>query len=390
MIPKKIIFEKLSPDFIFLIENLFEENIREKIFDSFRIKKPTTIRVNSLKSTRKEIIEELKNNNLKFYDFNLIKDVFIFKENIDKEILNYQFYKDGKIYVQNISSMLPAVILEPKPEEYILDLAAAPGSKTSYIAALTNNKAKIDAIEPDYIRFQRLKYNIEHLGVKNVSLYNIKAENFIKERLENFKITEDLKNENILYDKILFDAPCSGEGRFSYFDINSYSNWSLKNVKKLKKLQFNILDLSLKLLKEGGEIVYSTCTLNPYENEEVINKVLEKNKNIKIVDIDRKYKDLKVSIKPLNQFYSIDYIDYLLNDKEVKEKENLKYSREKAKNRTKSESYKIYEEKFEEIRLKNIKIEENISVSYEINKCLRIIPDELFEGFFICKLKKVK
>jgi len=89
-----------------------------------------------------------------------------------------------------------------------------------------------------------------------------------------------------------------------------------------------------------------------------------------------------VSIKPLNQFYSIDYIDYLLNDKEVKEKENLKYSREKTKNRTKSESYKIYEEKFEEIRIKNIKIEENISVSYEINKCLRIIPDELFEGFF--------
>jgi len=137
--------------------------------------------------------------------------------------------------------MLPAVILEPKPEEYILDLAAAPGSKTSYIAALTNNKAKIDAIEPDYIRFQRLKYNIEHLGVKNVSLYNIKAENFIKERLENFKITEDLKNENILYDKILFDAPCSGEGRFSYFDINSYSNWSLKNVKKLKN--FNLIFL---------------------------------------------------------------------------------------------------------------------------------------------------
>ena len=171
------------------------------------------------------------------------------------------------IYLQNTSSQLPPIILNPEPHENVLDLCASPGSKTTQLAALMHNAGAIAAIEPDAIRFERLKHNVDQLGCNIVSCHHSSGEKFIK----NYLSCENPP----LFDKILVDAPCSGDGTFYVHRKNTFAYWNLAFVEKLSKIQKRLLTAAIKVLKPGGELVYSTCSVSPEENECVIDHVIK-------------------------------------------------------------------------------------------------------------------
>lgn len=173
--------------------------------------------------------------------------------------------------------MIPPIVLNPKPGEKVLDLTAAPGSKTTEMAALMENKGYILANELDKIRCERLKYNVERQEAKIVEVINERGEKIGDKYPENF-------------DKVLLDTPCSGEGRFIVNRLVTYRDWSPKKVKELSKLQKKLFESAYKALKPNGIMVYSTCTLNQEENEYILDWAL-KNFNIKLVDIQIEIKD---------------------------------------------------------------------------------------------------
>tara|TARA_Y100000310_G_C20547758_1_gene746472 strand:- start:417 stop:1175 length:759 start_codon:yes stop_codon:yes gene_type:complete len=183
----------------------------------------------------------------------------------------------GYYYVQDISSMIPIIILNPKPEEMVLDLCSAPGSKTSQIASKMNNEGTIIANELKLGRIKILASNLERCGVSNTIITKAPGE----------KICSRLNKEGFEFDKILIDAPCSGEGTIK--DIKgskeSIKAWKINKINSLCKIQKRLFEFALKVLKPGGEIVYSTCTFAPEENEGVVDFILKEFEDIKIEDI---------------------------------------------------------------------------------------------------------
>ena len=236
-----------------------------------------TLRVNTLKYDIQELMRYFKEKNIKFERVPWYKDALIIKNSNEKQIMKLEIYEKGFIYFQSLSSMIPPLVLNPKPGEKVLDLTAAPGSKTTEIAALMNNKGFVLANELDKIRCERLKYNIEKQGAKIITVNNGRGE----------KLGEFHKEE---FDKVLLDTPCSGEGRFIVNSIATYRDWSPKVVRDLSKLQKKLFKSAYTALKPNGIMVYSTCTLNKEENEYILNWALD-NLNVKLLDIELNIKN---------------------------------------------------------------------------------------------------
>ena len=250
----------------FLIEMLnkqYGESLTNKIIEGYKEKRKVTFRVNTLKARVEDIKQELLDNNIVFEDVPWSKEAFIINNVSEKEIRNLKVYENGKIYMQNLSSMIPPIVLEPKEGTDILDMAAAPGGKTTQIAALTNNKAHITACEMNKIRAEKLKYNIQKQGATSV-----------------FVMEEDSRklNDFFSFDQILLDSPCSGSGTLNFYDNNMLKNFTQILIQKSQKLQISLLEKALKILKNGQEMVYSTCSILSCENEDIINKVLQNGK----------------------------------------------------------------------------------------------------------------
>ena len=174
--------------------------------------------------------------------------------------------------------MIPAIILNPKENENILDMTSAPGGKTTQIAALSNNNALITACEKNKIRIERLKYNIEKQGANRVNILN---EDAIK--LSNF----------FSFDKILLDAPCSGSGTLNINDTNISKYFTEVLINKSQKIQYELLKKAITILKPNSEMVYSTCSILKEENENNLLKIL--NNKIEIVPINEEiFKDVQL------------------------------------------------------------------------------------------------
>ena len=153
--------------------------------------------------------------------------------------------------------MLPPLILNPKEDAHILDMCAAPGSKTTQLAALINNKACITACEFDKIRAERLKYNLNKLGANRVTV-----------------LVKDSRNldEFFRFDTIMLDAPCSGSG-IVLLNEESKQVFNQKVIDKCQKRQISLLKKGLSMLNKNGVLVYSTCSILKEENEQVLKAV---------------------------------------------------------------------------------------------------------------------
>lgn len=170
----------------------------------------------------------------------------------------------GYFYVQEISSMMSVIALSPKPGDFVLDVAASPGSKTTQMAAMMQNKGTIIANDIKLDRIKILNANLERCGVMNC----------IVTRNDGVGLCSRLADKGFKFDKILLDAPCSGEGTLRS-SPKTFLMWNFKVVKKLSREQKKLIANAIKCLKVGGEIVYSTCTHSPEENESVVDFALK-------------------------------------------------------------------------------------------------------------------
>ena len=168
MIPK-FLYEKLLKQ--------YGEEITNEIIDGYSKKRAVTLRVNKLKSNLEQVKEIFINKGYNVKDVSWYQDALIIENITENEIRELDIYNNGEIYLQSLSSMMPVVILEPQQEENILDMAAAPGGKTTQIAAETMNKAFITACEKNKIRAERLNYNIEKQGARKITVLMQDARN---------------------------------------------------------------------------------------------------------------------------------------------------------------------------------------------------------------------
>lgn len=183
------------PEFLIaMLQKQYGEKLIEKIIEGYSQKRKVTLRVNTLKTSVEEVKKQLTKNQIEWEEVPFSKEALMIKEAREDKIQNLSLYEEGQIYLQSLSSMLPPIILNPQENTDILDMAAAPGGKTTQIAALTNNNAHITACEKNKIRLERLKYNIEKQGASSVYI-----------------MQEDSRNlsDFFSFDKILLDAPCS-------------------------------------------------------------------------------------------------------------------------------------------------------------------------------------
>lgn len=257
----------------FLYERLLKqygEKLTESILNGFSVKRYVTLRVNTLKSNTDKIKDILNSLNIKYKEVEWSREALILEEVDEAEIRKLSIYENGEIYLQSLSSMLPAIVLDPKPNENILDMAAAPGGKTTQMASLSQNKALITACEKNKIRAERLKYNIEKQGANKVNV-----------------LIEDARNLDsyFSFDKILLDAPCSGSGTININNEKLENIFTEELINRSVKTQYELLKKAISILKSGHEMVYSTCSILEEENEKNIEKIL-KNNNIEIVPID--------------------------------------------------------------------------------------------------------
>ena len=254
----------MIPEFLInMLINQYGNEQTNKIIEGYKTKRINSLRINTSLTTKEEIISILKKENIKFEEVSWYNDALIINENIN----DLDIYKEGKIYMQSLSSMIPPIILSPENEK-ILDMAASPGGKTTQIYNLSNKEAIITAVEKNKIRSERLKYNINKQNCQ-ATVLNIDATSL---------------DEFFSFDKILLDAPCSGSGTLNTFD-RSLKYFDQKLIKNCIKTQEELLKKALQILKNDHIMVYSTCSILYEENELQLEKLL-KQKKIEIVPID--------------------------------------------------------------------------------------------------------
>ena len=284
------------------------------------IRRPTTFRINTLKSNRETLLAKLYGLGFAVEPIDWYVDAFVLRNKSKQELIDTPAYQNGEMYVQGLSSMIPPLVLDPKPGEKICDVAAAPGSKTTQMAALMNNTGEIVANDRSKIRLFKLVANLKLQGVTNVRTSLAEGEALWKRFPEYF-------------DKTLVDVPCSLEGRFDVKNPKSYRDWSLRKVKILSAHQRHLLRSAVSATRVGGVIIYSTCTLSPEENEQVIDWLIDKEPGV-------------IEIEPI--VFPVPGLQAGLNGWERND------------------------------------------FTPGIERTMRVIPSEVMEGFYIAKLRKVR
>ena len=228
------------------------------IEDGYRAHRPVTLRVNTLASSQDEVCSALNAAGIVWESVPWYSDALVLPQAREADVETLPVYTEGKIYLQSLSSMVPPVILKPQPGEAVLDMAAAPGGKTTQMAALSGGRAQITACERDGRRAERLKYNLKMQHVTALVMQ---------------KDARDL-DDMFRFDRILLDAPCTGSGTIELRKGAALRRMTPEWVQKTVKTQKALMAKAVRLLKKGGEMVYSTCSILPEENEEVLNAAL--------------------------------------------------------------------------------------------------------------------
>ena len=316
----KDITQKLPQEFIHKLKKIYPFRY-QKIVATFTGKRKSSFRINYLKTELRDLRRSLLHQHVRFKEVSFPKGAFVLNTDLRK-FQTTEIYNQGLVYVQNVSSMIPPIVLDPKEGDKILDLCAAPGAKTTQLTSLTAaaNNVEIIAVEKIRNRYYKLLANLDTQGAKDKVQVLLLDGIWVRKKFPEY------------FDKILVDAPCSAEGRFQVHNPRTYKYWKNKKIKEMVSKQKKLMHAAFFALKEGGELVYSTCTFSPEENEGIIDWFLNKFKN-------------KVELLPI-QLPISNICDGLQRWKDKKYNQSLR--------RTK-----------------------------------RIIPNDFMEGFFIAKLRKV-
>ena len=250
----------------------FEERMKKLLpdYDKFleisKIPSINSVRCNTLKISPEKLRKRLEEKEWKIEQpFPNHKEIMIIGKLNPGELGKSVEHMLGYFYVQEISSMLPILALQPKPGELLLDLCASPGSKTTQASSMMENSGTILANDKDVGRIKILASNTERCGCTNI----------IMTRHDAVQLCERLAKLRLKFDKILLDVPCSGEGNIRS-SPKTLLMWNEKMIEKLSRLQRKIASTAIQLLKPEGELIYSTCTHAPEENESNVNFLAEK------------------------------------------------------------------------------------------------------------------
>lgn len=250
-----------------------------------------SIRVNTLKISVNELVKRLE----KDWELTPIpwcKEGFWIEhkgigEEKRRDVGNLLEHSLGYIYIQEAASMIPPIVLAPKKHELVLDMCAAPGSKASQIAQCMENTGVLIANDFKYDRLQSLGINLQRMGVTNHVITKMQGQWF----------------KDFQFDKILVDAPCSGIGTIRK-SLKTIKIWNPNMARRLAGTQKKLLETAFNNLKKSGTLVYSTCTLEPEENEGVVSWLLDKYDNAKTEKIDLKIKHAKPVLEFNGQEYN--------------------------------------------------------------------------------------
>ncbi|MBI5729644.1 MAG: 16S rRNA (cytosine(967)-C(5))-methyltransferase RsmB [Ignavibacteriales bacterium] len=246
--------------------NRYGKDETEKLLISNNNKPLLTIRVNGLVSNYEEMNSLLNSVDLKFTNGKFLPE-FI-RLSALSNITDWEYFHKGYFTVQDESTGLPIKLLEVKPGMRVLDLCAAPGGKTTYIADVMQNSGEIIALDRFESRLKILQKNLNRLKVTNVKTITIDANEY-----------EDEHG----FDRVLIDAPCSGLGTLTKKPDLKWKR-DLGDIRKIVNIQYELLKKGASLLRNGGFIVYSTCTIEPEENIEIIKKFLLDFPNFKLIN----------------------------------------------------------------------------------------------------------
>ena len=237
------------------------------------VRRPVTLRVNPLKSTREAVCAVLDHAGIAYDAVPWYEDAFILRDVREEAVQALPEYEAGYMYLQSLSSMMPPLVVAPAKNESILDMAAAPGGKTTQMAALSANTALITACEKNKIRAERLQFNLDRQGARRVNV-----------------MCQDARQLNDLFkfDKVLLDAPCTGAGTILIAEGEPERRMDAAWVAKTGSTQKAMLKKALTLLSAGHEMVYSTCSILREENEDVLKAVMP-GMNAEVVPIEHEF-----------------------------------------------------------------------------------------------------
>lgn len=298
------------------LEVMFGPSVCRSLDATF-VERPTTFRVNTIKSSKEEVLDALQRDGFTVQHVPWYSDAFILTNKTKRDLTETDIYNNGKIYIQSLASMVPPVVLEPQAGERVLDLTAAPGSKTSQIAALMERTGELIANDVNKPRFFKLKHNMEQLGVASPPYKggvdsgetgrrggestgdsdtppSRLSRDTSPSQGEDGQWTFTLRLEHgvglckeypAYFDKILLDAPCSAEARFVEGNAKTFGYWKERKIKEMAYKQRQLLFAAWSALKPGGILVYSTCTFAPEENEVQIARLLDRNDDVEVLPV---------------------------------------------------------------------------------------------------------
>lgn len=236
----------------------YGQALTEEIMAGY-VRKPVTFRVNPLRSRRGDVERLLTDKGIAFEPVPWYEDAYLLPEAREDALRSLSLYQEGGIYLQSLSSMIPPLLMNPQPRQSILDMAAAPGGKTTQLAALSGGKAFLTACEKNKLRAERMQYNLDKQGAANV----------------NVMVTDSRQLDDAFrFDSILLDAPCSGAGTLLLAEGEAPRRMTADWLQKTVRTQQNLLKKALTLLSAGQCMVYSTCSILEEENEGVLRAVL--------------------------------------------------------------------------------------------------------------------
>lgn len=258
--------------------NNFDKDFTEELLKANNETPQLYLRINTLKINIEDCIKLLKEEGYNIKQSTFIEEAVAIEglQDIEKSSL----YKKGYIHIQDISSMLVSKILDPKEGDFVIDVCSAPGGKTTHMAQLMNNKGTILARDIYDHKLKLVERNAQRLGIEI-----IKTENFSGNKLD-----DNLLN---MADKVLVDAPCSGLGIIRKKPDIKYKK-EADHIGSITFLQYEILTNASKYVKVGGDLVYSTCTIDPRENDHIVERFLKDNSNFVLENINDKYKDFVI------------------------------------------------------------------------------------------------
>lgn len=258
------------------VKAAYSEKDVARIVEGWDAQRAVTLRANTLEATRDEVAATLDDAGLGYQEVPWYGDAFIMDSDVvERDLWGLDLYRAGSIYLQSLSSMLPPLILKPHAGADILDMCAAPGGKTTQMAALgqaseDKRAARITACELNAPRAEKLEHNLAKMGASNVQVMRTDAR-----KLDSW----------FSFDQVLLDAPCTGSGTIHTHDAHAAKNLTPELADRVERSQTALLEKALEVLKPGGALVYSTCSILPRENENIVSAALAKHPECELVPV---------------------------------------------------------------------------------------------------------